>query len=150
MNMEANATDLFSSGLNCAQAVFSTYAPSYGLDADTARRVASGLGAGLGREQDVCGAVSGAILVLGLAAGYTEAADKPGKERVYAQTRELQRKFAAVHGSVLCRDPLGVDLKTAEGQAAFGNLNLTTSVCRECVATASRLTTELLKETLHD
>ncbi len=145
---EMEASTLFLEGLNCAQAVFSSRASAWGLDAGVALRVASAFGAGMGRKQEVCGAVTGALMALGLEAGYTEASDKAGKERVYLQARTLQDQFTAVHGSVICRDLLGVDLLTPEGQAAFGTRNLGTTVCAACVATADRLVQELIQENL--
>lgn len=98
----------------------------------------------MGRKQEVCGAVTGALLVLGLQAGYEEPTDKAGKERVYSLGRTFQDRFAAVHGSVVCRELLGVDLMTPDGQREFGTQELGTRVCQECVATADRLVRELM------
>lgn len=98
----------------------------------------------MGRKQEVCGAVTGALLVLGLQAGYEESDDRAGKERVYALARTFQERFALVHGSVVCRELLGVDLMTPEGQKEFGAQGLGTRVCTECVATADRLVRELM------
>jgi C_GCAxxG_C_C family probable redox protein len=106
----------------------------------------AGLGAGLGRKQHVCGAVTGGVLALGLRFGHSRAEDKPGKERIYALTRTLQDRFAAIHGTVVCRDLLGCDLTTPEGQATFAAGNLSQTVCALCVQTADRLVGELYKE----
>jgi C_GCAxxG_C_C family probable redox protein len=126
--------------------VFAAQAPALGLDPTLALRLAAGLGAGMGRKQQVCGAITGGILALGLKYGHHDAADKAGKDRIYALTSALQDRFAGVHGTVVCRDLLGCDLTTAEGQAEFTSRNLVKTVCARCVQTSHRIVNELIKE----
>ena len=94
-------------GYNCAQAVLYAGCDRLPLEKDTALRLACGLGAGMGRKQEVCGAVSGGILALGLRHGRGEKEDRSRTETTYAKTRELMDRFAAKHGSCRCRDLLG-------------------------------------------
>lgn len=93
------AKELFLSGCNCSQAVFCAFAGDYGLDADVARKVACGLGGGVGRMREVCGAVGGAALVFGLEYG-------DDKMRTYAEVQEFCAAFKREAGSIVCRELL--------------------------------------------
>ena len=93
------AAALFATGLNCAQAVFCAFAADFGLDAETAAKLASGLGGGVGRMREVCGAVTGATLALGMKFG-------PDKAAVYSKVQEFAARFKAEFGSLVCRELL--------------------------------------------
>ncbi len=106
------------------------------MDEDTALKVACGLGAGMGRKQEVCGAVTGGILVLGLRHGRGSRDERPAMEATYAKTRELMERFADRHGSCICRVLLnGCDPSTEEGKKQFKEKDLLNVVCRPCVQT---------------
>ena len=108
------ARELFLSGYNCAQAVACAFCDVTGLDVDTSARMASSFGGGLARLREVCGTVSGAALVLGLARGYADPADRGAKIDHYARVQEFARRFKAENGSYICRELLrGVE--TAPG-----------------------------------
>lgn len=132
-----SALDFFRGGLNCAQSVLASAAVN--VDPGTIKRIASAFGAGMGREQRVCGAVTGALMALGLRDGFESGDDRAGRERVYDQARWFQEHFAAQHGSCDCRELLGVDLRTDEGQKEFREKNLRVEVCEACIATAVNL-----------
>ena len=102
------AEALFMSGCNCAQSVFGAFAEDYGLSDDLAAKVSCGLGGGVGRMREVCGAVSGASLVLGLKFG-------PDKAAVYPHVQALCAKFKAEVGSIVCRELLAGQDATAGG-----------------------------------
>ena len=144
--MKNAAQELFAQGFNCSQAVFGARADELGVPRKTALQIASGFGAGMGRKQETCGAVTGAGMVLGMKFGHTAADDKTGRERVYAQVLALHDRFTAVHGSTSCRVLLGCDLTTAEGQQAMKDHELMKTVCLKCVGTAHDLVSEILKE----
>ncbi|MDZ4132795.1 MAG: C-GCAxxG-C-C family protein, partial [Dethiobacteria bacterium] len=92
---------------------------------DLALRLANGFGAGMARRQEVCGAVSGAILVLGLIYGRGVNDGKDKHEYTYLKVKELIEKFEAQHGNVNCKNLLdGCDLNTAAGQNHFKSKNL--------------------------
>ena len=93
------AEALFKSGCNCSQAVFAAFADEFGLDEDLARRISCGLGGGVGRLREVCGAVSGAALVLGMRHG-------PDKRTAYPPIQDFCAKFKAETGSIVCRELL--------------------------------------------
>lgn len=124
------ATARFLSGYNCAQAVLVAFREEAHLDEDLALKLATGLGAGMGRRQEVCGAVTGGILVLGLRHGRGRTDSRTATEQTYLETRELMDRFAAKHGSCLCRQLfLGCDLVTEEGQRRFKADDLINKVC---------------------
>lgn len=100
------AKQLFLQGYNCAQAVVCAFDDLTGLDRETAARLASSFGGGMGRMREVCGTVSGALLVLGLARGYADPASPEAKKAHYARVREFARRFREQSGSILCRELL--------------------------------------------
>ena len=98
-NYGEKAVALFATGLNCAQSVYCAFAEEFGMDAETAAKVSSGLGGGVGRLREVCGAVTGATLVLGMKYG-------PDKTAVYAKVQEFAAIFKKELGSIVCRELL--------------------------------------------
>lgn len=108
MSHEARAEAAFLRGMNCAQAVVLAFAEDFGMDASLAAKVACGLGGGVGRTREVCGAVTGAALVLGLRYG----ADK---SVVYPHVQDFMARFRAECGSVVCRELLAGVQVTAGG-----------------------------------
>ncbi len=110
MTRADDAVALFNQGFNCTQAVLSVFAESFGLDRDTARRIAQGFGAGVSRTDDMCGAVSGAVMVLGLRYGGARAEDTEAKEKTYAMVADFVHRFKRLHGSIDCTDLVGYNL----------------------------------------
>lgn len=101
------AGELFIQGFNCAQAVFTAFCHRFGMDEETAKRVSAGLGGGVGRMREVCGAVSGAAMVLGSVAAATAGDDREGKAKNYELVREFAQRFKKRHGgTVICREML--------------------------------------------
>lgn len=99
MNRIDKAEALFTSGCNCSQAVFAAFADELGLDEETAKKVALGLGGGVGRMREVCGTVTGASMVLGMKHG-------PDKASAYAKIQDFCARFKAECGSIVCRELL--------------------------------------------
>jgi len=123
MSKAEKALDFFND-YNCAQSVLTAYAADCGLDTDKALRTAVGFGGGLGRLGETCGAVSGAIMVLGLSSGFKEGDGRDKINESYALVRRLVNDFSAREGTAKCRELLGCDLSTEEGQKAFKENNL--------------------------
>jgi len=114
---------------NCAQAVIGAYAEDYGLDKGKALSVAVGFGAGMSRLQETCGAVTGAIMVLGLASGFKEGDSREKVNHTYKKVRSFVEDFTAEFGTVNCRKLLGCNLLTDEGQSFFVKNNLKDKCC---------------------
>ena len=128
------ATEKFLAGYNCAQSVLYAYSDGLNLEKETALKLACGLGAGLARRGEVCGAVTGGILVIGLKCGRGERDDRSATEQTYQKTQELMAGFEQRHGSCLCLELLkGCDLRTAEGQRHFKEQDLLHKTCLPCV-----------------
>jgi C_GCAxxG_C_C family probable redox protein len=135
----------FLAGYNCAQSVLHAFGPELGLEGETALKVATGLGAGMARRGEVCGAVTGGILVLGLKYGRGGQQDRSATEQTYEKTLELMSRFEERHGSCLCRVLLqGCDLRTSEGQQHFKAHDLLHKTCAPCVQSVAETLTELL------
>lgn len=102
-------------GFNCAQIVAVAFSEKVNKDEKTILSATAGFGAGIGRQAMTCGALSGAVVVIGLAKGQTEANDKISKELTYASVRDLFSQFNTIYGSSLCKELLGCDISTPEG-----------------------------------
>lgn len=98
----------FKSGYNCAQAVYMAYADLFGMDPKTAAIIAAPMGAGIGRMREVCGTVSGAALIAGLAIPCDNPADMASKTRCYALVQQVAERFRQENGSIICRELLGI------------------------------------------
>lgn len=110
MNKVESAEMLFVSGLNCAQSVFCAFADEFGMDLETAKKVSCGLGGGVSRLREVCGAVTGATLVLGMRHG-------PDKNDVYPKVQDFCARFKEKCGSIVCRELLSGTGATQGGAA---------------------------------
>ena len=135
----------FQEGYACSQSVLSAYAPLFDLDPELALRIAAPFGGGMGRMGEVCGAVTGALMVLGLKVGNTLAQDKASKEASYDLAREFAERFRKRHGSILCRELLGVDISTAEGLQVARQRGLFKELCPRLVGDSSEIVAELLE-----
>ena len=106
MNHAEKAFDLFKSGYNCAQAVAVSFCDLTGLTEKQAARIASSFGGGMGRLREVCGAVSGMFMVLGILYGYDDPKDDTTKKQLYTDVQALADRFKAESGSIICREIL--------------------------------------------
>ncbi len=112
------AVGLFDEGFNCSQAVMGAYCEMFGVSRVDGLRVSAGFGGGIGCTGRVCGALTGACMVLGLKYGAIDSADKEAKERTYKIVARACEMFGERAGSVECRDLLGFDMSTDEGKEA--------------------------------
>jgi C_GCAxxG_C_C family probable redox protein len=134
----------FRSGYNCAQAVLTTFADEMGYDYDKALNITTGFGAGMGRLQQTCGAVTGGFMVISIYCSnkYRDIADR--KENTYALIREFDGRFREMHGSSNCRELTGCDLLTEEGRQKMISENIHESVCEKCVTGSVKILEELM------
>jgi len=118
-----------------------------GLEKNTALKIAGTFGGGMGRTGQTCGAVSGALMALGLKYGAIDAADKETKERAYARVQEFARRFAIRNGNDFrCKALLGCDISTPDGQKMASELELYQSVCPKLVKDAAEIVEEMLAD----
>jgi C_GCAxxG_C_C family probable redox protein len=102
------AMNYFKQGYNCSQSVFLAFYEEYGMDLETALKVSSSFGAGMGRLREVCGAVSGMFMVAGMLYGYTDPKDHEGKAEHYERIQYLANEFQQQNHSIVCRELLGL------------------------------------------
>ncbi len=110
-NRVKEAQNLFQDGYNCAQSVFAAYSDLYGFDRDTALKISSSFGGGVGRMREICGAVSGMCMIAGLETGTSKKMDDEGKKYNYEVVQKLTEEFKSISGSIICRELLGLDGK---------------------------------------
>ena len=136
MDRVEKAEALFTGGCNCSQAVFTAFADEFGLDEELAKRLSCGLGGGVGRMREVCGAVSAAAMVIGMRLG-------PDKMKAYPVIQEFCAKFKAEAGSIVCRELLEGTGATQGGAAEpRTDAYYRKRPCVELVKTAARLLEE--------
>ncbi|MGN0612681.1 MAG: C-GCAxxG-C-C family protein [Porcipelethomonas sp.] len=109
MTKKEKAMELFRQGYNCSQAVLGAFAEELGLDFETAVKISSSFGGGMGRMREVCGAVSGMFMAAGLKLGYSSPTDTEGKTRHYKLIQDLAAEFKKNNGSIVCRQLLGLE-----------------------------------------
>lgn len=110
MTKSDDAEACFKSKFTCSAAVFSTFSEELGLDSDMAKKIACGFGAGISKTGNICGAVSGALMVIGLKYGKTLADDDAATEKTRTLVRKFIKEFENRHGSVNCTELLGYNL----------------------------------------
>jgi len=131
----------FHQNFNCAQAVFVTFAPQLGLDESQALKLASPFGGGVARCGQICGAVTGALMALGLAQG----ADTPdGKEDAYRLGQEFLQRFESRHATILCRELIACDISTPEGRQQARAKGAFTALCPQFVRDAADIVQAML------
>lgn len=108
------AVNLFLEGYNCSQSVFVAFADLYGLDRETALKLSASFGGGMGRMREVCGTVSGMLMVAGMETGAVEGKDIQGKKRNYDIVQALAGEFRKRNGSIYCKELLGLVPKAAD------------------------------------
>ena len=149
MDHGLKAAELFLSGYNCAQAVAVAFTDVTGLTEGQAAKMASAFGGGMGRMREVCGAVSGMLMVLSYVYGYDTPGDDVSKKQLYGQVQELAAAFRAENGSIICREILknppsdpNPTPRTAEFYAK--------RPCAKMVMTAARLLEQFMEENPHE
>ncbi len=144
MKNSEKAVKLFTDGYNCSQAVFGAFAEEIGFDEKTALKIAAPFGGGFGRQREVCGAVSGMLMVFGYLNGYEIPETGEIKMKHYEQTRALCESFKEQNGSIICRDIL----KNAEvggTPEARTKQYYSERPCVRCVRTASEVLEDFIK-----
>ncbi|MCS7239011.1 MAG: C-GCAxxG-C-C family protein [Thermoguttaceae bacterium] len=143
-SLASEAVAKFTSGYACSQAILAVFGPRFGLDEATAAKLGAGFGGGLGRLGYACGAVSGAVAILGLSLGNGVGADVANREKVYEAVQEFCRRFIERHGSIDCRQLIGRDIASPEAFAAAKQANVFRTICPEFVRTAAEILEKML------
>lgn len=145
INAQRVANGRFARGFNCAQSIFSAFAEQFGISSELAVRLAAPFGGGISRQGEVCGALSGALMVLGLQYGQ----DRPeGKDEIYRIGRAFMQQFQRQHGSIRCRDLIGQDISTPQGLQSAREQNLFATLCPVLVDDTARALAEYISNRL--
>ena len=131
----------FNDGFNCSQSILSTYCEEFGMDKKMALQIACGFGAGMGRQQETCGAVTGAYMLIGLKYGKFIIDDEPAKEKTYALMREFTRLFKERNKTTNCHELLGVDLINGDRKTAVDRVK---TLCPQIVRDAAEIIEQVL------
>ena len=145
-NHADRAARLFREGCSCSQSVLVAFCDRTGLDEKTALKLSSSFGGGLGRLREVCGAVSGAAMALGLILGPDDPNDRAAKAAHYARVQSLAAQFAERHGSIVCRDLLGAKDGSGHVPDARTAAYYAMRPCERCVYDAAEILEAMLDE----
>ncbi len=147
MTKEELAISYFKSGYNCAQAVLLAFCEEVGIDKQTATKISSSFGGGMGRLREVCGAVSSMFLVAGYLYGDYDPLDNQAKAKHYALIQSLAQQFKDEAGSIICRELLEVkgaqNPTPEERNSEYYKKRVT---CADCVGLAAKIIEKMLKE----
>jgi len=144
---ENEALELFQSGCNCSQSVFGALAPLFGIDKNSSLLIASAFGGGIARTQQICGALTGALMALGLKYGRGENGTEEDKQRGYFYARKLMKEFEDKFGGINCIDLLdGLNMQLPADAAKIKALNLHNTRCSRFVQTAVIMADRIINE----
>lgn len=147
MNKVELAQQYFAKQFNCSQSVFSAFAPDLGITVDNSLKIACAFGAGMGSQQHTCGAVTGALMAIGLKYGKGTTDTDEKKQLTYEKTIRFFDEFKAIHGSINCKDLLkGLDMNKPDDMEQIQSEAMFTILCPQYVATAVQITEHLFTE----
>ena len=139
------AVAYYKQGYTCAQSILASFAARYGLQQNLAFRIGEPFGAGTSCSGDMCGSVTGAIMVLGLQYGSTLSNDDAARSYTYQRVQELIHRFKEIHGSIQCTDLLGYDLYDAQQLQKVWEKGLFIQLCPTFVRDAAQILVEMLE-----
>jgi len=141
------AKDLFKQGYNCSQAVLGAFCEELGLDFETAMKLSSSFGGGMGRMREVCGTVSGMFMAAGLKYGYSNTDNPDAKAEIYEKIQNLAKRFKDKNGSIICRELLnGIESSTTPTPSERTETYYKKRPCVELVGDAAEIFEQYLKE----
>lgn len=131
------ALSYFNNSFNCAQSVLTSFSAELGLSEDECLKISCAFGAGMGKQQDTCGAVSGALMVLGLKFGKALNDPESKKENTYDKAKLFLQAFEEKHGSIKCKDLLqGLNMNNEKDLKKINELGLFENACESYIKTA--------------
>ena len=145
MEHKEKALNYFSQKLHCSQSVIAAFADECEITEEQALKLGSCFGGGM-RKGQVCGAVTGALMVLGLLLGQKNASDAEGRQSSDEVNDLMMDRFKEKCGSYICNDLLGCDITTKEGHQHCVDNRLFTEFCPKMVASAVEITEEIIAE----
>ncbi len=138
------AVSRFKEGFKCSQAVLSAFSDIFGLDLNLSLKISQPFGGGIARRGEMCGAVSGALLVIGLKYGRAEAENTPAREKTYETVTAFVQRFESLQGTINCKKLLGYDLSTEEEYKKAEEEGLFETLCPNFVQNAVAILMDLI------
>ncbi len=142
MNPIEETVDLFANGLNCSQAIMTVFGKPFGVDLEMAKKIGRPWRGGMGHLSQTCGALTGAIMVLGLANTISEEGE--ARKEAFKSVKKLFQRFEEKYGTTVCKNLLGEDLSTEEGMRKIREQNLVRKVCPQYVRGAAEILAEII------
>ena len=144
MMKSEKAVALFEEGFACSQSILASHCEEYGLDSKVAIKLADPFGAGMRGQSETCGAVTGALMVIGLKHGRTRADDLLAKDKAAEVTREFVKRFKERHGTIVCKELLGHDISIPEQHDIAEELGYFKTKCPNFVRSAAEILGQIL------
>jgi C_GCAxxG_C_C family probable redox protein len=146
MNKQDRSIDYFRKKFNCSQAVFTVFGTENGLAENECLKIGCGFGGGIGRQQLTCGAVTGAVMAIGLKYGKAMGDPEEKKSKTYALTQELFAEFKKLHGTTVCRELLkGFDMNDPDDHKRIMELGLFEKLCEKYVSDSVTIAERIMK-----
>lgn len=143
MDRKLKALELFRGDCNCAQSIFTAFGDVTGISGSGSKKIAAGFGGGIGKTQNICGALTGAVMVIS-SVFYNENYPSESKKIVYDEVREFLKDFRKINGSTKCLELIGVDFSTEEGNNKAREENLYELKCEKYIADVCRMLEEII------
>ncbi len=144
MDRAKRAVEVFKEGFSCSQAVLEPFCEDMGMERDTALKISQSFGGGMAHMGETCGAVTGALMVIGLQFGRTKAEDTEAKEQTYTTVHEFIKRFKARYDSIVCKEILGYDVSKDEEFKKAQEEEVFQAICPSLVQLAVEICEDLL------
>ena len=144
MNDIEKAESYFMEGYSCSQSVLTAFAHRFGLDEKMALKIAGGFGGGMARLGNTCGAVSGAVMVLGLKFCPTVASEQESKDQLYQYIRTYIDEFKAKHDTITCRELIGYDMNDPDEREKASESGIFEDLCPKLVRTSAEILNNMI------
>ena len=141
-----NALDRFHDGYNCAQSVLISFSNDLNLNQESALKIASGFGGGMGKLQNTCGAVSAAFMIIGYLHGKYNETDNEANEVTNNYIQDFAQKFTQVHGTLMCKSLIGFDLNNPKEAKQAVEADVFYKQCSEYLSTAVDILEDILPD----
>lgn len=145
MTKTDKALSYFKNNYNCSQSVFVAFSDDFNIPESQCLKIACAFGAGMGRQQHTCGAITGALMALGMKFGKDIEDDDSQKIKTYKKTITLFEEFKKIHGSTNCKELLNnLDFKNDADYQKMIEMKIFDNKCNKYVEDAVKLTDKLI------
>ena len=143
-----NAVKCFADGFNCAQAVLSSFSEEYSCPKELALKISGAFGSGMGQLGETCGAVTGALMIIGLKYGKYKISDTESKDRTYACVKQYSDNFKLRFGSIKCTDLIKFNLSNHEELIEARKAGVFQSICPELIKCSVEILESLFQKSV--